>query len=250
MSLLKSSTINEWVKLSSRKKTIFFLVMIVLIPFLGLPIVMQIQSGVGITVVVSSHYPIIILNFLTLFVIPLMMFMSVSDIFSGEFGDKTIRSMLVRPVNRFKIFTSKLLALFALIGAGLLLGWLSSTIASFFLPVSEGLKSGIAESALAYTAAALPMICLCTVAVFIAQFFKNASGALAICILVYTAAKLITFVFPQLMVFSPTSYTDWHQIWISSAVSAGKLFTIFSFLLGCGILFYTSGYFVFDKKEV
>lgn len=250
MSLLKSSTINEWVKLSARKKTIFFLTLIAVLPFLGLPIVMKMQSGLGITAIDGTHYPISILNVLTLFLLPLIIFMSVSDMFSGEFGDKTIRSVLVRPVGRFKIFSSKVLALFGLIGAGLLLGWFSSLIASFFLTTSEDMTSGIVESALSYAVAALPMFALSTVAVFIAQFFKNASGALAISILVYAAAKLITFVFPEYTVFSPTAYTDWHQIWIGNAVAADKIFTIFSFLLGSGIVFYISGYYVFDKKEV
>ncbi|TJY42212.1 hypothetical protein E5161_09385 [Cohnella pontilimi] len=250
MSLLLSSTINEWVKMSARKKTIFFLGLIAIIPFLGLPVVLRLQNGLGITAVAGAHYPINILNMLTLFVLPLMIFMSVSDMFSGEFGDRTIRSVLLRPVGRFKIFTAKVLAAFGLIAAGLMLGWLSSTIASFFLPASEGMAGGIANSALAYAVAALPMFALCTVAVFIAQFFKNASGALAICILVYAAAKLITFVFPEYTVFSPTAYTDWYEIWIGSAVSAGKLMTIFSFLTGCAIVFYTSGYYLFDKKEV
>jgi ABC-2 type transport system permease protein len=250
MGLLKSSTINELVKLLARKKTNFFLLLAALLPFLGLPVVMKLQSGLGIAGIASDHYPITILGVLTTFVLPLMMFMSVSDMFSGEFGDKTIRAVLLRPVSRLKIFTSKLLAMFVILAGQLLLGWLASAIASFFLPASNGMMSGIAEAALAYVVAALPMFALCTVAVFIAQFFKNASGALAICILLYVAAKLITFVFPQFTVFSPTAYTDWHQIWIGGAVYTGKIVTIFSFLLGCGIVFYTSGYYVFDKKEV
>ncbi|WP_123043267.1 ABC transporter permease [Cohnella candidum] len=250
MSLLKSITINEIVKLLSRKKTAFFLLLPAVLPFLGLFAVIRLQSGLGVTGVSGDHYAISVLNVLTVFVLPLMMFMSASDMFSGEVGDKTIRSVLLRPVSRLKVFTGKLLALFALIAAALLLGLLGSAIASFFLPASAGAGGAVAEAALAYAVAAVPMFALCTAAVFIAQFFKNASGTLAICILLYAAAKLLAFFFPSLAVFSPTAYTDWHAYWIGSIVSISKIMTVFSFLLGCGILFYTSGYYVFDKKEV
>jgi ABC-2 type transport system permease protein len=250
MNLLKQSTINELVKLLARKKTSFFLLLSALLPFIGLPIVMKLQSGLGIMAVSNVQYPITVLNILTLFVLPLMMFMSLSDMFSGEFGDKTIRSVLVRPVSRLKIFSSKLLAMFVLITGQLLLGWMGSVLATFFLPASANLMGGIAEAALAYAVAALPMFALCMAAAFITQFFRNASGALAICIVLYAAAKLITFVYPQFTVLSPTSYTDWHELWIGSVISTAKITTIFSLLLGCGILFYTSGYYFFDKKEV
>lgn len=250
MNLLMSSIINEWVKLWSRKKTVFFLSLMLVLPFLGLPIIMNVQSGLGITAVVSADYPITVLNVLLLFVLPLLIFMSAADMFSGEFGDRTIRAVLVRPVSRFKLFAAKLLAAFALIGASLLAAWVSSVAAAFFLPGSGGMAIGIAESALAYMVAAIPMFALCTVAVFIAQLFKNASGALAICLLIYAAAKLLAFVFPAYMAFSPTAYANWHEIWIGSSISLSKIVTIFSYLLGCGIVFSTFGYYAFDKKEV
>jgi len=250
MSLLMSSTINEIAKLTARKKTSFFLLLVALVPFLGLPVVMRLQSGLGVTGVTADQYPIAILNVLTTVILPLIMFMFASDIYSGEFGDRTVRAVLLRPVSRLKIFSSKLLAMFILISAGLIIGFVGAAIASFMLPESANWMSGIAEAAIAYAVAAIPLFALGTVAVFIAQFFKNASGTLAICILFYAAAKLLPFVFPDVMAFSPTAYTDWYQLWIGSAFSAERIVTIFSFLLGCSIIFYTFGYYLFDKKEV
>lgn len=250
MGLLKSGTINELVKMKARKKTVFFLLLTALIPFLGIPVVLRLQSGLGVAGVAADQYPAAVLGVLTLFVIPLAVFMAAVDLFSGEFGDRTMRSVLLRPISRAKIFTSKLLALFTLIAAHLAVGWLASAAAAFFLPPSDGLAAGIAEAALAYAAAALPMFALAAAAVFVAQFFKNATGALAVCILLYAGAKLLVFVFPEFAAFSPAAYTDWHETWIGSAVSAGRIIPVFSFLLGCCIVFYTSGYYVFDKKEV
>ncbi|NBD24689.1 ABC transporter permease [Paenibacillus glycinis] len=250
MNLLLSSTINEWTKLRSRKKTVFFLALIALLPFLGLPAVMKLQGGFGIAAIAGSDYPITVLNLLASFVLPLLIFMSAADMFSGEFGDKTIRSVLARPVSRFKIFFAKLIAAFSLVAAGLLLGWISSAIASFFLPHADGLPRALAESALAHAVTALPLFAICAAAVVVAMFFKHASGALAICILVYAAAKLLGFVLPQYAAWLPTAYMDWHELWIGSAATAGRIATVFSYLLGCGIVLSTLGYCAFDKKEV
>ncbi|WP_276356905.1 ABC transporter permease [Cohnella caldifontis] len=250
MSLLMSATINEWVKLRARKKTVFFLALIAVLPFLGLMAVQRLQNGVGIAAFSGADYPIAFLGGLTLFVLPLLIFLSASDMFAGELGDRTIRSVLVRPVNRYKIFASKLLAIFGVTALGLLLGWISSTAASLFMDAPDGRWGGVAESALAYAAAAVPMFALGTVSAFLSLGFRNASGALAVSILVYAAAKLVAFAFPQIAAFLPTAYTDWHQLWIGGAVSFGKIAAIFSFLLGCGIVFYTSGSYLFEKKEV
>lgn len=249
MRLLKACTINELTKLTARRKTLFFLLLSALLPFIGLPIVRQLQNGLGVVGIAQDQYAISILNGLTLFLIPLTIFMLASDTFSGEFGDRSIRSVLTRPVGRGKIFAAKLIALFAIVAGQLALSLAASSIASLFLPSSGAGLSGFGTAALAYAAAALPMLTLCAAAALVAQGFKNASGALAVCILLFAAAKLVGFVFPSYMAYAPTSYTDWYTLWIGSSVSVGKLVNVFNFLLGCGIVFYALGYTIFDRKE-
>ncbi|WP_127531669.1 ABC transporter permease [Paenibacillus kobensis] len=250
MELLKRAAVNELDKLLAKGKTKLFLLLTGLLPVIGMPIVLQLQNMFGVTGVGRDQYPIAVLNMMTLFIVPLTVFMNASDMFSGELGDKTIRSMLVRPVSRMKIFASKLLALFAAVAVQLGLAGLVSAGASFFLPAAGSIGQGMAEAALAYAAAALPMFVLCIAAAVLAQGFKNASGALAVLILLYGALKLLEYIFPHVMAFSPTAYTDWHSLWIGGSVSFGKLFTIFNFLAGCGIVMYALGYMAFDNKEV
>jgi len=250
MALLRANTINELVKLTARRKTLLFLLLAVLIPFAGLPVVTRVQSGFGITAVSSADYPVAVLGLLTLFVVPLLIFLSVSDLFSGEFGDRTIRAMLVRPVSRLKIFTSKVLAVALLTAAQLAAGFAASAAASLLLPVSpDGRMAAIGEAAIAYAAAFVPMAAIIAAAAFAALWFRNGSGALAVCILLYAAAKLLGFFFPELAAYSPAAYTDWHLLLLQGSVPFGKLAAVFSFLLGCGIVFYTLGYYLFDKKE-
>lgn len=249
MELLKRSTVNELAKLYARKKTIWLLLVALLLPFAGLPVVRQLQNGLGIAGIASDQYAVTILNAMTLFVLPLLIFMTASDMVSGEIGDKTIRSVLSRPVSRTKIYAAKLIALFAHTAGLLLLVFVASEAAAFLLPDARYAAGGMGEAALAYTAAALPLFVLCTAAAWVSLGFKNASGALTVCILLYAAAKGLALVFPSYMVFSPITYMNWHQLWLGGAIPAGRIFAIFSLLLGCGMVFYTTGYYFFDKKE-
>lgn len=250
MELLKRSTVNELMKLYARKKTIWLLLVALLLPFAGLPVVRQLQNGLGVAGIASDQYAVTILNVMTLFVLPLLIFMTASDMVSGEIGDKTIRSVLSRPVSRSKIYAAKLLALFVHTAGLLLLVFVASEAAAFLLPDAGIAAGGLAEAAVAYAASALPLFVLCTAAAWVALGFKNASGALTVCILLYAAAKGLALVFPDYMVFSPVTYMNWHQIWLGGSLPAGRIFAIFSLLLGCGMVFYTTGYYVFDKKEV
>jgi ABC-2 type transport system permease protein len=253
MKLLLSGTINEWVKLTSRKKTLFFLFMTALLPFLGLLVVQRMQDGLGIAGITAADYPLTYLSLLVQYLLPLHLFMMAADLYAGEAGDRTLRAVIVRPISRFKIYASKQLAMFAVLLAHLAVGALSSAAAAIFLPVTQGsLAGGMLDIVSAYAAAAVPLFVLSTIAAFIAQMFRNATGALAVSVVLYGAAMLLAVFFPAFANYSPTSYMDWHSLLIGNgmAMSAGNVMTIFSFLLGCGIVFYTVGLFQFDHKEV
>jgi len=253
MKLLLAGITNEWVKLTSRKKTLFFLAMTALLPFLGLLAVQRMQSGLGIAGITGTDYPLAYLTLLVQFLLPLHLFMMTADLYAAEAGDRTLRAVIVRPISRFKIYASKQLAIFAVLLAHLALGAASAIAASLLLPASAGssFAGGIADAAAAYAAAALPLFVLGAIAAFIAQLFKNASGALAVGILLYGAAKLLAIFYPAAAEYSPTAYMDWHRILIGNGIaSSGSAMTVFSFLLGCGIVFYTAGFYQFDRKEL
>ncbi|MNW02394.1 hypothetical protein D3C71_1981700 [compost metagenome] len=69
-------------------------------------------------------------------------------------------------------------------------------------------------------------------------------------ILVYLAFKVAAFFIPQLATYSPTAYMDWHMLWVGGSMVTGKIMSIFMFLMGCSILFFTAGFYLFEKKEL
>lgn len=250
MHSLKATVMNEAVKIASRKKTVFFLVLTAVIPAAAALLASRFQNGFGVSAISAADLPILVLNIVTTFLVPLLIFMSAADMFAGEIGDKTVRIALIRPVARWKVFAAKQITLLFYIGIYLLEAFAASVIAACFLADRGGLLPELPHALAAYALAILPMMTLGIAAVFVSQWFKNGSGALAVCILLYAGAKLIAFVFPQLNLYSPTAYTDWHMLWIGGTVAAGKIFSIFVFLIACCIISFTAGYYVFDKKEL
>jgi ABC-2 type transport system permease protein len=240
---------NETLKITLKKKTVFFLAMTFLMPIGASLLIANFQSSIGIGAVSSQDFPIIMLGLFTGIFLPLFVFMGAADQFSGEMGDRTLKVVLTRPITRFKVFASKQISLGIYIAAYLAVAFLASAIASFFLQGSLSMGS-IGNWILAYGTAMLPLLTISIVAVCLAQFFSSSSGALTTSILLYIAVKVAAYFFPQVATYSPTAYTDWHMMWIGGSMATNQVFGVFMFLLACSILFFTAGFYLFDKKEL
>jgi ABC-2 type transport system permease protein len=247
---LFASVINETEKQFWKKKTVFFLILSALIPIAGAALIASFQNNLGIASVTASDYPILILGLFTSFVMPLFVFMAAADSFAGEASAKTLKIALLRPISRFKIYASKHISLAIYTMLYLAAAWTAAVLSSLLLSVKSGMVQGVFDALLAYTVAAIPFFALTCIAVLIAQFTRSGSGALIICILAYLGIKALAFFFPQVSLYSLTSYTDWHVLWLSSSVALGKLTSIFMFMAACSILCFTAGFYFFDKKEV
>lgn len=249
MHSLYASVRNEWTKLVYRKKTWFFLAATLLLPIGGGIALANVQSGLGIGAVTAGDYPVKLLGAFVGYFLPLFVFMGAADSFSGEAGDRTLKIVLTRPISRFKIYASKQLSLALAIAAYLFLALAGAAIASLFL---NGVPTAgaIVDWLIAYGAAFLPLAALSVAAVFVAQFFSGGSGALAVCLLLYVAAKAGSLFLPQAAAYSPTAYMDWHAMWLGSSAATGQIWSVFMFLAACSILFFTAGFYIFDKKEL
>ncbi|OPH52084.1 hypothetical protein BC351_33535 [Paenibacillus ferrarius] len=249
MPSLTANVWNETIKMAAKKKTIFFLAVTLLMPVLAGLLLARFQSGIGIGAIASQDFPILMLGLLTSIFLPLFVFMGAADVFSGEMGDRTMKNTLTRPITRFKVFASKQIALSVYIALFLVAGLAASVISALFFQNFGGFDT-VVKWFLAYGAAFVPLLVLSIVAVFLAQFFSSSSSALTVSILLYLAFKVAAFFIPQIATYSPTAYMDWHMLWIGSQIAIGKISTIFMFLAACSILFFTAGFYLFDKKEI
>ncbi|MCD1259624.1 ABC transporter permease [Paenibacillus athensensis] len=250
MASLYASFWNETMKLTLRKKMLWFLGVTLLLPVAAGLLLGRLQSGIGIASVGAGDFPVVMLGLFTTLFFPLFIFMGAADQFAGEIGDRTMKLALTRPITRLKVYAGKLLALALFIALLLAAGLAASALAGLWLNGAAGLGGGLAESLLAYAAAFAPLLTLSLGAALLAQLFASGSGALTVSLLAYIALKAAGFFFPQALTYSPTAYTDWHLLWIGSGAGAGHIAGVFMFLAACSILFFTAGYALFERKEI
>lgn len=248
MGSLLASWHNELEKLWVRKRTKVILGLTVLVPILITLMMGLLGRAVGLNAALGGQVSALTLNLFTGILLPLFLFMSAVDLFTGETAARTMKLTLTRPVTRAKLFASKMLALGSAAAALLVVAWLVASICGLWFSAGDPLKEW-GESALAYAVSLLPMIAVCLVAVWIALFFTNSAAALGCIMLVYVAAKLLPVVYPPLAVWSLYSYTDWHALWAGGGAPAGKLLQSFVILLAYSMMAYVGSVTTFERKS-
>jgi len=248
MQLLLANVLNEAEKLIHQKKTRAALLLTIAVPVLSALLLDRLHSNTGVVLISSASFPISMLRLFTSVLLPLFLFMTVAEMFSGEVASRTMKHVLVRPIARAKIFASKVIviALFILGHLGIL--WLISVLIGTFLD-STGVLNGFFEGVMGYLAAFAPMLAIGLIAVFISIWVDSSVGSLALCMFIYIAAKLLPFIFPQVATWSAFSYTDWHMMWMGNGATYANLFPVFIFLLSNCIISYTMGWYLFEKKQ-
>ncbi|MBW7477355.1 ABC transporter permease [Paenibacillus oenotherae] len=239
---------NEMHKWWLHRKTKWFLLAIVLLPVGFAWLIANVQVSMGISAIIGTDFPLIMLGLLTTILLPLYLFMTAADSFSGESAARTMKIVLVRPITRSKIFASKVISLIVIAIITLAGGWLASLLSGLFLENSWSL-SGIWDGAAAYMVALVPMAVVAIFAALVAQWFQSSTTAIILCIAIYGALKLLPYLLPQASVWSPFAYTDWYSMWLGNGVSFMKLFSVFVFLLSCSIIVYMAGLLQFARRQ-
>lgn len=246
MDNLKGNVINEIQKLFLKKKIIAFLVIMMIMGFLPGFFISVIQQKVVFIALNSISFPQIILSIITNVFLPLFIFICASELFSGEEGDKTIKLVLTRPISRFKVFLSKNLALFVYVIISLILILIVSTLSAVLLGLSI---DSISKVIFSYLIDIIPALILAIFSTFMVQFFKSSSGALISCILTFIGINILTLFIKGFNNIIFTSYLNWYSHWAADRASFLVNINLLLMLLGYGIIFFTTGFYLFDKKE-
>jgi ABC-2 type transport system permease protein len=248
MNNLNANIINEVQKLFLKKKITILLIITAIICFLSAFFISSIQAKLVFIAVDSISFPLMILAIFTNMFLPLFIFMTVAEVFSGEVGDKSLKLILVRPINRLKIYISKNIAIVIYIIINLTVVLIVSMLSSFLLNGSSSVS--IPHIMFAYFIDIIPAVVLALFASFIAQFFKSSSGAIITCILLFIGIKILSLFVNGLNNIVFTSYLNWYSIWTVGQFTFVKTVNTLFMVLSYGGIFFTAGYYFFDKKEV
>ena len=242
---------NELSKLFWRKKYIVFLIIGVLICILWAMLGNVVsgfigrQGGLFISLMPT---PMGVLPFFLQILIPLLIFMGVTDLITTEGSEHTMKAMVCRPVERWKLYMGKLLAVLTYVAIYLICIFIVSMVLNQTL--GRALSPGELFTAFAsYTLTIPPLAVLISFAALVALFGRSGTLTMFLLVVVYLVMSALPIVFPIFTELLFTSYLGWYRLWIGALPEASRLIHMLSIVLGYGVVFFTAGSLIFDRKE-
>jgi ABC-2 type transport system permease protein len=247
MQTLKAVYINEIYKISKKKKITAAMILSVISVIVAAIVVYSLNNFAGIRVTGSSEFSIMVLTILSYSLIPLFTAFFCIDMFAGEFADCTIKFTLTGPASRLKVFLGKILAIATFIIANLICVMVLSVIASLF--INRNIPN-LFKILMSYIMTFLPIFIFALVVVLISNITRGTTSAFMLSIFVFLLFNGLGLVFPQVKSLLFTSAFDWYRLILGSYINLSKILRIFLILLGYGIMLFTAGYYLFEKKEI
>jgi len=242
---------NETDKIIRRTKYIVFLIIGIVICVVWaiggnlLSGVIHQQSGVFFAL---TPTPMGVLPFFLQILLPLLIFMGVTDLITVEGAEHTMKAMIYRPVERWKLYGAKLCAVMTYVG--LYLACIFVISAAFNQLLGRTLSSaGLAQAFAAYVLTLPTLAVLAAFAAFIALFGRSGSLVMFMLVVLYLLMRVLPLFFPILSELLFTSFLGWHRLWIGVMPGASRLLHMFVIVAGYGVVFLMAGSLVFDRKE-
>lgn len=241
---------NEVEKLCCRKKyLVFFILDVLSCLFLAVAQLLTEVLSEG-SISTAGLFDDMLLNgfsvYLTVF-IPLIALLACADLFSGEVHDRSLRMLIQRPVKRWRIFLAKVMAVFGLCVAYVLLHF----IVLFFVKLGFGhTAAGTGYALGVYLLDIFPVFVLVIFFALLHQFVGSSGSAVALSVVAY----LLLFAVGRYVNVGNgllfTEYLTWHSIWLGNMLPFSVLLPKVGILLGSGIVLYCAGFEMFDRKEL
>jgi ABC-2 type transport system permease protein len=249
MAVFQAALVNEIEKLYKKKKALVAVLLALAVIVIGQLAIVGVRSGFGLRGAGSVEFPMLVLSVVVNSILPLFTALVAIDSFSGEFSQNSMRITLTRPVSRFKIFTAKITAIVLFILATLLLLLIFSMLAGFMFNTNSATLDSLARTVFSYLVSLLPMVVLALGIVFLANLLRSGISVFFVSILVFIVLKVLGVVFSQYSSLFMTTQLDWYNLFLVNSFPLGKILRQFLILLGSGLMLFTAGFYLFDKKE-
>ena len=238
---------NEWMKLIHKRSTVVLFILSALFPILVGPAINILQNRIGFTLFDGESFSLIILSLAVTIYLPLLLAQSVSDLFPGEQEKNVLSFTLVRPITRLKLFASKNLCIAIYLMTQLLIIYISSILTGAIWLQNFTFK-GMLMGGSAYILSWFPLMAIGLLLVFFVQWFGSSSRALTFSIIFYFIMVVLTFLIPSVAHWLPTYDSTWYQRWMNNGINIVVMGRAVYLLSWCS-LFFTLGYYRFNKKE-
>ena len=246
----KATYINELFKIQKKKKLVIALILSIIAVLIGQISVTLVNQSLGLLIVNSTELPIIILGIMMYTIFPLFITFIAIDMFNGEYNANTMKLTLTKPASRFCIFTAKFTALASVIVVNLLFVFLLSLIVGIIFNPSSTTASGIFHSLVAYVVSVLPLLVFGLLVIVLANIIRGGLAVFFLTVMIFAGFYVIGLLFTQASSFLFTSMFDWYRLWISEAANLFKLLRLSLIMIGFGLMLYSLGYTLFERKVI
>ena len=242
---------NETDKIIRRKKYIAFLIIGAIICILW-AVLGNIASGlIGQTsglLVVLTPTPMGVLPFFLQILLPLLIFMGVTDLITTEGAEHTMKAMICRPVERWKLYSAKLLAVMTYVALYLACVFVISAVFNQILGRALS-PAGLFWAFASYALTIPTLTVLAAFAAFVALFGRSGSLIMFLLVVMYLAMSVLPIFIPVLSELLFTSFLGWHRLWIGVLPETSRLVHMLIIVSSYGVVFFLAGSLVFDRKE-
>ncbi|KGK90008.1 membrane protein [Desulfosporosinus sp. HMP52] len=249
MAVFQAALLNEIEKLYRKKKVLVAILLSLAVIVIGQLVIVGVRSGFGLRGTGSVEFPMLVLSVVVNTILPLFTALVTIDSFSGEFSQNSMRITLTRPISRFKIYTAKITSIVLFILGALLLLLVFSMLAGFIFNANSASFDSLGRTVFSYLVSILPMTVLALGIVLLANIFRSGIAVFFISILIFLAFKVLGLLFSQYSSLFLTTQLDWYNLFLVNSFPLAKIARQFLIMLGSGIMLFSAGFYIFDKKE-
>ncbi|MCX7748625.1 MAG: ABC transporter permease [Clostridia bacterium] len=252
MESYKAAYINEIEKMLKRKKAIVVLIISLVVIVLGELIVLGGKSGFKIQIANMYQFPRMVLSGFVNTILPLFTTLVAIDVFAGEFSQNTMKISLTRPVTRLKLFSAKVTAIASFVLANLLIVMVLSLITGLIFNSGSTSISiiEILKVVVSYLVTLVPILTFALMIVFFSNIFRSGAAVFFLAIVLFIAFYVLSFVYSTYSSLFVTSYLGWFNKWMIEPFPVMTIIRQFFIMAGCAIMFFTAGFYLFDKKDL
>ena len=238
---------DELYKLRHRKKYFVMLLIgaaVCVIRWGGSALIARLTGG---AVFVRSNMPLGMLPFAVELLVPVMLFMAVTDMFTSEYAADTLKACLLKPVTRLKVLSAKAAAAIVLAAVSMLAMYIVCLIVQ---AVSGGGFSQWAPALAAYLIDLVPLAGVALLGILINVCLKGPSAAMLLSLAVYAVMKYMGYYVSGSESFLFTSYAKWHSLFLGAALPFDMLIYKIGIVAGSILILFSVSYIIFDKRDI
>lgn len=247
----KAIILNEIEKMYKKKKGILILIISLIVIIFGQLAILALRGISGGLVLSGLQFPLWLLHFFSLTILPLFVILICIDTFASEFSNNTMKLVITRPISRFKIFAGKFLAIMFFTGLNLLALMILSSIVGVIFNTSMYNFNAILSLILSYASVIVPISVIALIVILFSNIFKSAVGIFFLSIFTFIGLSVIGFVFlPNYANLFITPLLGWHRLFAITPIPIRQITTLLFMMIGYGLIFFTLGYYLYDKKNL